>query len=73
MLPETAVNDMMMRRCQGPCYVLAPRGKIGQEHNFLSGSIDKISTLITCTGADQEEVQKMRAHGLEVIELGVNE
>ena len=72
-LPETAVNEMMMRRCQGTCYVLAPRGKIGQEHNFLSGSIDKINTLITCTGADQEEIQKMKAHGIEVIELAANE
>ena len=71
-LPETAINDMMMRRCQGPCYVLAPTGKIGQEHNFLSGPISNISTLITCEGADQEELQRMRSQGLEIIELGPN-
>ena len=72
-LPETAVNEMMMRRCQGACYVLAPTAKIGREHNFLSGTIDKVSTLITCRGADQEELQRMRSQGLEVIERGLDE
>ena len=68
-LPETAINEMMMRRCQGSCYVLAARQKIGREHNFLSGTIDKIDTLITCPGASADEIKNLRAHGVEVIEV----
>lgn len=68
-LPETAINEMMMRRCQGSCYVLAARQKIGREHNFLSGTIDKVDTLITCPGANADEIKNLRANGVEVIEV----
>lgn len=68
-LPETAINERMMRRCQGNCYVLAARQKIGREHNFLSGTIDKIDTLITCPGASADEIKNLRTHGVEVIEV----
>ena len=68
-LPETAINEMMMRRCQGSCYVLAARQKIGREHNFLSGTIDKIDTLITCPGASADKIKNLRTHGVEVIEV----
>lgn len=72
-LPETAVNEMMMRRCKGTCYVLTATPKIGREHNFLSGSITNIDTLITCEGADEKEIERLRAHGVEVVELKVPE
>lgn len=68
-LPETAVNETMMRRCKSGCYVLAARSKIGREHNFLSGTIDKVDTLITCPGADADEIKNLRAQGVEVIEV----
>ncbi len=67
-LPETAVNEMMMKRC-GTCYVLAAIKKIGRNHNFLSGSIQDVDTLITCQGGNQEELDKMRGMGIKVIEL----
>lgn len=59
----------MMRRSKGACYVLAPTVKVGSEHNFLSGSIDQIDTLITCKGASPQEVRNLRAAGIEVVEL----
>lgn len=68
-LPETAINEMMMRRSKGPCCVLAPTVKVGSEHNFLSGSISQIDTLITCKGASPQEVRNLRAAGIEVVEL----
>ena len=71
-LPETAVNEMMMRRCQGAVYIVVPRRKIGIEHNFLSGTIDNITTLITCQGGDQAELKKLRDHKIEVVELEAN-
>ncbi len=68
-LPETAVNEMMMRRSGGNCYVLAARSKIGRTHNFLSGGLQHIHTLITCTGADPEELEAIRGRGVRVIEV----
>ena len=68
-LPETAVNETMMRRSSDHCYVLAARDKIGKEHNFLSGTIDKVNTLITCSGADANEINNLRAHGVEIAEV----
>lgn len=68
-LSETAVNSMMMQRCKHGCYVLAIPKKIGREHNFLSGGIENVNTLITCTGGDQNEVSNLRKHNIKVIEL----
>ena len=68
-LPETAINETMLHRCQGACYILAPKRKIGCEHNFLSGTVDSFNTLITCKGADSQEIQRLREHGIEVVEL----
>ncbi len=48
---------------------VAARQKIGREHNFLSGTIDKIDTLITCPGASADEIKNLRTHGVEVIEV----
>ncbi len=59
----------MMRRSSDHCYVLAARDKIGKEHNFLSGTIDKVNTLITCSGADANEINNLRSHGVEVAEV----
>ena len=67
-LPETAVNELMMKRCN-TCYVLAATNKIGRSHNFLSGSINDVDTLITCQGGDQQELDKMRSIGIKIIEL----
>lgn len=67
-LPETAVNEMMMQRCQ-MCYVLAPIRKIGRSHNFLSGSISDVDTLITCRGADENALNQLREKGVHVVEL----
>ncbi|WP_231038458.1 DeoR/GlpR family DNA-binding transcription regulator [Pectinatus haikarae] len=72
-LQETAVNEMMMKRCQGTCYVVAGSSKIGREHNFLSGSIDQISSIITCKGADVDEIARLKESGIDIIELNGDE
>lgn len=72
-LPETAVNEMMMRHCQGNCYVLAARSKIGHTHNFRSGSIRHIHTLITCRGADETALTEIAAAGIRIIEVEEND
>lgn len=68
-LPETAVNSMMISRCKGPCYVLTANPKIGRQHNFLSAPIDQVDTLITGKGGDEAELKRLREFGIEVIEL----
>ena len=70
-LQETAVNEAMMRRCQGSCYVLAANTKIGRAHNFISGTIDQVNTLITCKGGNAREIESMRAVGVDVVECDV--
>lgn len=67
-LPETAVNEMMMRRAS-ICYVLAARSKIGRNHNFLSCGVNHVNTLVTCTGGDPAELANLRHYGVHVVEL----
>ena len=68
-LQETAVNELMMRRCKGNCYVLTATPKIGRQHNFLSGTIDHVAAIITGRGADHEELSRLQAREIKVIEL----
>lgn len=68
-LQETAINEMMLKRCSGPRFVVTTSDKIGREHNFLSGSIDKISTLITDQDADSAEISRLRSRGIEIVQL----
>jgi len=68
-LQETAVNDLMMKRCQGSCYVLAAAPKIGRQHNFLSGAVERVDTIITGTGADPDELARLKEKGIKIIEL----
>lgn len=68
-LQETAVNELMLKRCQGPCYVLADSSKIGREHNFLSGSIDKVTTIITGKDANPDELELLKESGIDIVEL----
>lgn len=70
-LPETAINDTMLRRCQGKCYVLAATSKIGREHNFHSADVNQINCLITCKGAPQNELDAIRNSGVDVVELNI--
>lgn len=68
-LQETPINEMMLKRCIGPCFVLASSSKIGKQHNFLSGSLDKVSTIITNKDADAAEIALLRSKGIEIIDL----
>lgn len=70
-LPETAVNELMMRRSYGKTYIVTANTKIGKEHNFLSSSIDKVEHLITCAGGDAKEIERMRAAGIDIVELPI--
>lgn len=65
-LQETAINQLMLKRCSGPKIVVADGSKVGIERNFLSGSIYDITHLITDSSADREELDRLREKGLHV-------
>lgn len=68
-LQETAINEIMMKRCDGHCYILADHTKIGKQHNFYSGSIKLVSTLITDTDIDKEELKSFEENKIRVIQV----
>ena len=68
-LQEVAVNEMMLNRCVGPRIIVADSSKIGRDHSFVSGSIDKCTILITDTHADPQAVSAIRSAGVTVIQV----
>ena len=68
---EVAVNRSMLEQCSGPRIVVADRTKIGQRQSFFDYDLEKITHLITDSGADPRELEKIRAKGVEVIVVDV--
>jgi len=68
-LQEVAVNEMMLNRCVGPRIIVADSSKIGRDHSFVSGSIDKVTILITDNNADAQVVAALKANGVTVIQV----
>lgn len=71
-LPETAINQMMLKRCSGNKIVITDGSKIGRERNFLSGTVSDITHLITDPSADREELERLRLRGLQVTVIDEN-
>ncbi len=65
-LPETAINQMMLKRCNGDKIVVTDGSKIGRERNFHSGNLNDITHLITDDSADPAELEWFRAKGLKI-------
>ena len=68
-LQEVAINETMLNRCNGPCFILADHTKVGNQHSFISGSIRKVSYLITDTEADNEVCNEIESCGVRVVKL----
>lgn len=68
---EVAVNRSMLEQCSGPKIVVADSSKIGQRQSFFDYDLEKITHLITDSGADRRELEKIRAKGVEVIVVDV--
>jgi DeoR family fructose operon transcriptional repressor len=68
-LQETAINELMLNRTTGERFILGDYQKIGRIHSFVSGSIDKISCLITDIYADQNVVSRLRERNIDVIQV----
>lgn len=64
---ETAINEAMVRRCNGTVIIVADGSKIGKSKNFTSVSIHDIDILITDTGADKAALDELAATGIRII------
>ncbi len=66
---EVAINQLMLSRVTGERYILADYTKIGKKHNFISGSPDQISCIITNTESDKTVMDSLAAQGIKVIQV----
>lgn len=66
-LQETSINIKMLENCNGSTFILADSSKIGHRHNFSSGNINKINTIITDSNISEDKVQDFKNKGIDVI------
>lgn len=64
---ETMINEELLKRCKGKKIVAADGSKIGRTFCFTSADITDIDILITDSTADEEELDKMREKGVQII------
>lgn len=65
-LQETLVNKEMINRSNGPVFILADSSKIGHHHNFSSGTIDKVSHIITDSDISTKDIAAFESIGIKV-------
>ena len=68
-LPEVAINQMMINRCSGKTYALVDHTKIGLDHSYKSGSLNDVDYIITDTESDLETIYEIEEHGVKVVRL----
>lgn len=71
-LAEVAINEVMLRQCTGPRFVLAEGSKIGHNHSFVSSAINKIDYVVTDTSAPEEAVNQLKDKGVKIITVHVD-
>lgn len=63
---ETAVNSGMISQANESVIVLADSTKIGIQHNFDIGSLDRVSHLITDSGITEDQLNILRKYKLNI-------
>ncbi len=66
-IQEVAVNQHMISQCSGPKVIVADSSKIGTRQSFFSFGLDEVTHLVTDSDADPDELEKIRARGVEII------
>ncbi len=66
-MQEAPVNEAMLDRVTGLKIILADSSKVGKDSNFHSASIDNITTLITDTRANKEQLEKIAMAEVDII------
>lgn len=68
-LSETAINETMVKRTNGPVFVLADYSKVGISHSFESANLNDIDYLITDINADEEMLAQIKEFNVEIHRL----
>ncbi|MBD7910816.1 MULTISPECIES: DeoR/GlpR family DNA-binding transcription regulator [Clostridium] len=71
-LQETTINSMMLKKCTGSTIILADNSKVGKNHNFLVGEINRISYLVTDSNADEKEIKQIKDKGIKVLTVNAS-
>lgn len=66
---EVNVNQLMIEHAAQEVYLLADHTKIGNNSSFTSCGIEMIKNLITDEAASEEELEMMRAQGVNVYQV----
>ncbi|MEL7602264.1 MAG: DeoR/GlpR family DNA-binding transcription regulator [Bacillota bacterium] len=66
---EVAINQLMLSRVTGEKYILADHTRIGNKHNFISGSSDQITCVVTDTEADAAVLQSLSERGVQIVQV----
>ena len=64
---ETAVNSSMISQANEGVIILADSTKIGVQHNFDIGSLDRVTHVITDSDATQGQLAILRKYKLDVM------
>jgi Transcriptional regulators of sugar metabolism len=70
---EVNINELMIERITGECYILADHRKIGRNSSFKTCGISKIKNLITDEKADPEVIKELRAYGVKVYQVPISD
>lgn len=68
-LNEVKINEAMFKRSMERSYILADYKKIGKTCSFVSCPIDMITDIITDEKADVNEIDKLKAKGINVVQV----
>ena len=63
---EVNINQLMIDHAAQEVYILADHTKIGKNSSFTSCGIEKVQHLITDELASEEELEKLRASGVQI-------
>lgn len=66
-LPEVAINEMMIKRTVGKKYILADQSKIGKDSTFVCGTIEQLNVLITDSEANPDVLHELQAMNMQIM------
>ena len=69
-MQEATINELMLRQAEERT-ILADFSKFGVSHSFRYGSIGNIHRLITDTKAPVDEINAMKAAGLQILQARI--
>lgn len=69
-LQEVSINETMIKRCDGPVFMLADSTKLGKTHQFSVADISAFQYLITDQRASEEQIAEFEEKNVQTITLG---